>query len=95
MDARIGIGPPDGKWVLEGAGPEPRRQGLLPGRLRCALPGLAVPGFNNQIDSFVGDPHTSGARPSPREVPGGVTLGDDGGRFGARAARGRVRVTIE
>ena len=38
LNARLGLGAPDGKWTVEIVGRQPRRQVLLPGRIRCAVP---------------------------------------------------------
>ena len=61
LDARIGIGPPDGKWVFEIWGQNLADKGYFQVAFDAPFQGLAVPGFNNQIDSFVGDPRTLGA----------------------------------
>jgi len=61
LDARIGIGPPDGKWVFEIWGQNLADKGYFQVAFDAPFQGLAVPGFNNQIDSFVGDPRTFGA----------------------------------
>jgi outer membrane receptor protein involved in Fe transport len=61
LDARIGIGPPDGNWVFEVWGQNLADKGYFQVAFDAPFQGLAVPGFNNQIDSFVGDPRTFGA----------------------------------
>jgi iron complex outermembrane receptor protein len=61
MDARIGIGSPDGSWVFEIWGQNVADKGYFQVAFDAPFQGLAVPGFNNQIDSFVGDPRTFGA----------------------------------
>lgn len=61
LDARIGIGPPDGKWAFEVWGQNLADKGYFQVAFDTPFQGLAVPGFNNQIDSFVGDPRTFGA----------------------------------
>jgi iron complex outermembrane recepter protein len=61
LDARIGIGPPDGRWVFEVWGQNLADKGYFQVAFDAPFQGLAVPGFNNQIDSFVGDPRTFGA----------------------------------
>ncbi|MFZ0501190.1 MAG: TonB-dependent receptor [Steroidobacteraceae bacterium] len=61
LDARIGIGPPDGRWVFEIWGQNLADKGYFQVAFDAPFQGLAVPGFNNQIDSFVGDPRTFGA----------------------------------
>jgi iron complex outermembrane recepter protein len=61
LDARIGIGPPDGRWSFEVWGQNLTDKGYFQVAFDAPFQGLAVPGFNNQIDSFVGDPRTFGA----------------------------------
>ena len=61
LNARIGIGPPDSKWVFEVWGQNLADKGYFQVAFDAPFQGLAVPGFNNQIDSFVGDPRTFGA----------------------------------
>jgi iron complex outermembrane recepter protein len=61
LNARIGIGPPDGKWAFEVWGENLADKGYFQVAFDSPFQGLAVPGFNNQIDSFVGDPRTFGA----------------------------------
>ena len=61
LDARIGIGPPDSKWAFEVWGQNLTDKGYFQVAFDAPFQGLAVPGFNNQIDSFVGDPRTIGA----------------------------------
>jgi iron complex outermembrane recepter protein len=61
LDARIGIGPPDGKWAFEVWGQNLTDKGYFQVAFDAPFQGLAVPGVNNQIDSFVGDPRTFGA----------------------------------
>ncbi|MGH8318147.1 MAG: TonB-dependent receptor [Steroidobacteraceae bacterium] len=61
LDARIGIGPPDGRWTFEIWGENLADKGYLQVAFDTPFQGLAVPGFNNQIDAFVGDPRTFGA----------------------------------
>jgi outer membrane receptor protein involved in Fe transport len=61
LDARIGVGPPDGKWVFEVWGENLADKGYFQVAFDAPFQGLAVPGFNNQIDSFVGDLRTFGA----------------------------------
>ena len=61
LNARIGIGAPDGKWAFEVWGQNLADKGYFQVGFDAPFQGLAVPGFNNQIDSFVGDPRTFGA----------------------------------
>jgi outer membrane receptor protein involved in Fe transport len=61
LDARIGIGPPDGRWTFEVWGQNLADKGYFQVAFDAPFQGLAVPGFNNEIDSFVGDPRTFGA----------------------------------
>ncbi|MGA7538243.1 MAG: TonB-dependent receptor [Steroidobacteraceae bacterium] len=61
LDARIGIGPPGGNWTFEVWGQNLTDKGYFQVAFDAPFQGLAVPGFNNQIDSFVGDPRTFGA----------------------------------
>jgi iron complex outermembrane receptor protein len=61
LSARIGIGAPDGKWAFEVWGQNLTDKGYFQVAFDAPFQGLAVPGFNNQIDSFVGDPRTFGA----------------------------------
>ena len=61
LNARIGIGAPDGKWAFEVWGQNLADKGYFQVAFDAPFQGLAVPGFNNQIDSFVGDPRTFGA----------------------------------
>jgi iron complex outermembrane recepter protein len=61
LDARIGVGPPDGKWTFEIWGQNLADKGYFQVAFDTPFQGLAVPGFNNQIDAFVGDPRTFGA----------------------------------
>lgn len=61
LNARIGIGPPDGKWTFEVWGQNLADKGYFQVAFDAPFQGLAVPGFNNQIDSFVGDRRTFGA----------------------------------
>jgi iron complex outermembrane receptor protein len=61
LNARIGIGAPDGKWDFEVWGQNLADKGYFQVAFDAPFQGLAVPGFNNQIDSFVGDPRTFGA----------------------------------
>lgn len=61
LDARIGIGAPDGRWTFEVWGQNLADKGYFQVAFDAPFQGLAVPGFNNQIDSFVGDPRTFGA----------------------------------
>jgi iron complex outermembrane receptor protein len=61
LNARIGIGAPGGKWVFEVWGQNLANKGYFQVAFDAPFQGLAVPGFNNQIDSFVGDPRTFGA----------------------------------
>jgi outer membrane receptor protein involved in Fe transport len=61
LNARIGIGAPDGKWAFEIWGQNLADKGYFQVAFDAPFQGLAVPGFNNQIDSFVGDPRTFGA----------------------------------
>jgi len=61
LDARIGIGPPDGRWAFEVWSQNLADKGYYQVAFDAPFQGLAVPGFNNQIDSFVGDPRTFGA----------------------------------
>jgi iron complex outermembrane recepter protein len=61
LNARIGIGAPDGKWAFEVWGQNLADKGYFQVAFDAPFEGLAVPGFNNQIDSFVGDPRTFGA----------------------------------
>ena len=61
LDARIGIGPPDGNWTFELWGQNLADKGYFQVAFDAPFQGLAVPGFNNQIDAFVGDPRTFGA----------------------------------
>jgi iron complex outermembrane recepter protein len=61
LDARIGIGAPDDRWVFEIWSQNLANKGYFQVAFDAPFQGLAVPGFNNQIDSFVGDPRTFGA----------------------------------
>ena len=61
LNARIGIGPPNGRWALELWSQNLANKGYFQVAFDAPFQGLAVPGFNNQIDSFVGDPRTFGA----------------------------------
>ena len=61
LNARIAIGAPDGKWAFEIWGQNLADKGYFQVAFDAPFQGLAVPGFNNQIDSFVGDPRTFGA----------------------------------
>ena len=61
LDARIGIGAPDGKWAFEVWSQNLANKGYFQVAFDAPFQGLAVPGFNNQINSFVGDPRTFGA----------------------------------
>jgi iron complex outermembrane recepter protein len=61
LNARIGIGPPNGMWALELWSQNLTNKGYFQVAFDAPFQGLAVPGFNNQIDSFVGDPRTFGA----------------------------------
>ncbi|MGH8217776.1 MAG: TonB-dependent receptor [Steroidobacteraceae bacterium] len=61
FDARIGIGAPGGKWSFEVWGQNLADKGYFQVAFDAPFQGLAVPGFNNQIDAFVGDPRTFGA----------------------------------
>jgi iron complex outermembrane recepter protein len=61
LNARIGVGAPDGKWAFEVWGQNLADKGYFQVAFDAPFQGLAVPGFNNQIDSFVGDPRTFGA----------------------------------
>jgi outer membrane receptor protein involved in Fe transport len=61
LNARIGIGAPDDKWVLEFWGQNVTNKGYYQVAFDAAFQGLAIPGTLNQIDSFVGDPRTFGA----------------------------------
>jgi iron complex outermembrane recepter protein len=61
LNARIGIGAPDGKWSFEVWGENLADKGYFQVAFDAPFQGLAVPGFNNQIDAFVGDPRTFGA----------------------------------
>jgi outer membrane receptor protein involved in Fe transport len=61
LNARIGIGAPDGKWDFEVWGQNLAAKGYYQVAFDAPFQGLAVAGFNNQIDSFLGDPRTFGA----------------------------------
>jgi outer membrane receptor protein involved in Fe transport len=61
LDARIGIGAPDGKWAFEVWSQNLTNKGYFQVAFDTPFQGLARPGFNNEIDSFVGDPRTFGA----------------------------------
>jgi outer membrane receptor protein involved in Fe transport len=61
LNARIGIGPPNGRWALELWSQNLANKGYFQVAFDAPFQGLAVPGINNQIDSFVGDPRTFGA----------------------------------
>jgi iron complex outermembrane recepter protein len=61
LDARIGIGAPDNRWTFEIWSENLTNKGYFQVAFDAPFQGLAVPGFNNQIDSFVGDPRTFGA----------------------------------
>ena len=61
LNARIGIGAPDGKWTVEVWGQNLADKVYFQVAFDAPFQGLAVPGFNNQIDAFVGDPRTFGA----------------------------------
>jgi outer membrane receptor protein involved in Fe transport len=61
LDARISIGRPDGLWALEFWGHNLTNKGYFQVAFDAASQGLGVPGFNNQLDAFLGDPRTFGA----------------------------------
>jgi iron complex outermembrane receptor protein len=61
LNARIGIGAPDGKWAFEVWAQNLADKGYFQVAFDAPFQGLAIPGFNNQLDSFVGDPRTFGA----------------------------------
>jgi outer membrane receptor protein involved in Fe transport len=61
LNARIGIGDREGRWTLELWSQNLANKGYFQVAFDAPFQGLAVPGFNNQIDSFVGDPRTFGA----------------------------------
>jgi hypothetical protein len=61
LNARIGIGDPDSKWTFEVWGQNLANKGYFQVAYDAAFQGLAIPGSNNQIDAFVGDPRTFGA----------------------------------
>lgn len=61
LNARIDIGAPDNKWTFELWAENLTNKGYFQVAFDAPFQGLAVPGFNNQIDSFVGDPRTVGA----------------------------------
>ena len=61
VNARLGFGADDERWMIEAVGAEPHGRGVLPGRVRCDAAGLlggAVP--TSTIDAFLGAPHTYG-----------------------------------
>jgi outer membrane receptor protein involved in Fe transport len=59
LNARIGIGAPDGKWAFEVWGQNLADKGYF--QVAFDAPFQGIPGGQNQIDSFVGDPRTFGA----------------------------------
>jgi iron complex outermembrane recepter protein len=59
LNARIGIGPPDGRWALEIWGANLADKGYF--QVAFDAPFQGIPGVQNQIDSFLGDPRTFGA----------------------------------
>jgi iron complex outermembrane recepter protein len=59
LNARIGIGAPDGKWSFEVWGQNLADKGYF--QVAFDAPFQGIPGVANQIDSFVGDPRTFGA----------------------------------
>jgi outer membrane receptor protein involved in Fe transport len=59
LNARIGIGAPDGKWAFEVWGQNLADKGYF--QVAFDAPFQGIPGVQNQIDSFVGDPRTFGA----------------------------------
>ena len=61
LNARVGIGAPDGKWAFELWSQNLTNKGYFQVGFDAPFQGLAMPGINNQIDSFVGDPRTFGA----------------------------------
>jgi iron complex outermembrane recepter protein len=61
LNARIGIGAPDGKWAFEVWGQNLADKGYFQVAFDAPFQGEAIPGFNNQIDAFLGDPRTYGA----------------------------------
>ena len=61
LDARIGIGAPDGKWTFEIWGQNLADKGYFQVAFDAPFQGVGPPGFNNQLDSFIGDPRTFGA----------------------------------
>ncbi|HEX4389084.1 MAG TPA: hypothetical protein VH109_10705, partial [Steroidobacteraceae bacterium] len=60
LNARIGIGSADNKWVFEIWGANLTNKGYFQVAFDAPFQGLGMPGLN-QIDSFVGDPRTYGA----------------------------------
>ena len=60
LNARIGIGSADNKWVFEIWGANLANKGYFQVAFDAPFQGLGMPGLN-QIDSFVGDPRTYGA----------------------------------
>jgi outer membrane receptor protein involved in Fe transport len=61
LNARIGIGAPDGKWAFEVWGQNLADKGYFQVAFDAPFQGEAIPGFLNQIDAFLGDPRTFGA----------------------------------
>ena len=59
LNARIGIGSPDGRWAFEVWGQNLADKGYF--QVAFDAPFQGIPGVANQIDSFVGDPRTFGA----------------------------------
>ena len=55
------LAPPTGSGTFELWGQNLADKGYFQVAFDAPFQGLAVPGFNNQIDSFVGDPRTFGA----------------------------------
>jgi iron complex outermembrane recepter protein len=61
LNARIGIGAPDGKWAFEVWGANLADKGYYQVAFDAPFQGVGTPGFNNQLDAFLGDPRTFGA----------------------------------
>ena len=61
LDARIGIGAPDDKWTFEIWSENLADKGYFQVAFDAPFQGVGTPGFNNQLDSFIGDPRTFGA----------------------------------
>ena len=62
VNARLGFGADDERWMVEAVGAEPHGRGVLPGRVRRDAAGLvgAAPLPTSTIDAFLGAPQTYG-----------------------------------